>query len=166
MPFLNSTATARPGGGAAAGASGACLARRARSSPSTRACSWTTCSRYSLDSIWASSARGQDVAERQVDALADRPARLGDGVPPVVLGGAGHDEQAAVRQLEAQALFARVVPEVKGPRRPQRDRRPDGALAKHRLVVGLVADPAAPPPEPVPQPAAESPPHPPLHPPP
>src|SRR5687768_6024960 len=61
-----------------------------------------------------------DVAEGQVDALADLGLRLRDGVQPVVLAGAAHDEQAAVRQLERQPLAGRAVPEVKRARAAER----------------------------------------------
>src|SRR5206468_3894297 len=78
--------------------------------------------------------------ERQVDPRADRLARLGNPVPPVMLTRPAHDQQAAVRQVELERLAGRGVLEDKPALGPERDGSDDWVRAQFRLVVGVEAD--------------------------
>jgi hypothetical protein len=59
-----------------------------------------------------------NAAEGEIDPRAARASLLGDAVLPVTLGGAAHEQQAPVAELDANALSAAIgsVPEHEGAR--------------------------------------------------
>jgi hypothetical protein len=81
-----------------------------------------------------------DLAKSEINPHPDRLFRLGHAMPPMVLAGAAHDQQTAVRQFELEFFTGCWVPKNESPCGAERYGADDRVAAEFGFVVGVEAN--------------------------